>query len=101
MFEWDYEIALGGRRSWNNDVKTILTRCHTAHLFERDQWCRRPVDTVINQALCQVRNQLVLRERDHRHQAAQSMSRMRLYNGISDSLPTETALYISMPLSRS
>ena len=78
VFDWDYDMATRGRRSWNREIKQILTTCGIPELFNRDQWHTHSPDTIV--AL--VRKGLTKLESDQRVVDGASMSRLRVYNTI-------------------
>ena len=85
VFEWDYEIALRGRRSWNKEVKSILARCDHADLFERENWARQSpggLARLVGQHLTRL-------EHVQRAEAATTMSRLAVYNGINPDMDTQ------------
>ena len=92
VFEWDYNIASRGGRSWNQDVKSILEQCNAGDIFDRDQWQRHSIDSVARQ----VRQELNIQFRQQLSADAAPMSRLRVYNQIEDFSQVELPLYIKI-----
>ena len=79
IFEWDYDRALNGRRSWCRDIKEILHKCGMVDRFERQHWHRDSVsETYRSVVTCLDRLQRQQQSRD-----GQMMSRLRIYNALS------------------
>ena len=66
------------------------------HVFSRDEWHRHSPDSVISV----VTQRLTNVEQVQRSEAAVTMSRMRLYNGITTTVPGNPALHIEARLTR-
>ena len=79
IFEWDYDRALNGRRSWCRDIKDILHKCSMVDRFERQHWHRDSVSEIYrNVVTC-----LDRLERQQQSRDGQTMSRLRIYNALS------------------
>ena len=99
-FNWDYQLALRGKRSWNLDIKKILRKCGYETVFA-DISQRIPAQSFTNDILLALSTQ----ERNSRDHESLTMSRTDLYRQLraSDachSTDSSGALYINGNLSR-
>ena len=96
IFLWDHDIAIRGRRCWNKDIQAILVRSNISELFLQENWGTRAIPATVKT----VTDRLTQQDREQRRVAAQTMSRLRLYNAVV--VPsTAAAPYVQTPLTRS
>ena len=48
VFEWDYNRANDGLRSWNSHVRDIFRKCHMANFFDSCRISGRSIDVVLS-----------------------------------------------------
>lgn len=79
IFEWDYSLALSGRKSWCRDIQVILRKCDMGHLFDRQHWH----DNSVNGTHYATLTRLSEIESQQNRLAGETMSRLRHYNAVS------------------
>ena len=100
VLDWYHTLATQGRRSWNKDVKDIMTQRNIPEAFDRDFWHRYPTDLIISHA----NQQLTEQAHFERRIAVDTMTRLKIYNdcGFQPPVsPDEPALYIRSTLENS
>ena len=78
IFDWDYEFANAGLRSWNLDIKGFIDKCGIGDVFTRTNWGQQSTEVNVRHVVTQL-NQL---DQGQRRQVGSTMSRLREYNGL-------------------